>query len=313
MTLASNDIQNIQSTILIATGRGNSVSAEITQSHVNRMAYLPYGYPSAHQQPASRLGFNGELREQQTCWYFLGNGYRVYNPVLMRFHSPVNLSPFGVGGVNSYMYCVGDPINYLDPTGHIRIGSLLFRHLKTPVGALMATSVIAGVGGGVVQASDPGSSLGTALLMMSVAAGLGAGYLGFVKRPQIRLTGLLKKDALSNRPSSPLPRPDDGPPSYASLFPNAKSSDAPIIGVSAPARDSRNIIEINKLQKTTASPRKVYWPEVSGPGVRRQTINVGGQANPIPRGITIRRAAENVPDGVAPAQRRRRTNLYLEI
>jgi len=30
-------------------------------------------------------------------------------------------SPFGGGGLNAYMYCVGDPVNRADPTGHITV------------------------------------------------------------------------------------------------------------------------------------------------------------------------------------------------
>ncbi len=37
----------------------------------------------------------------------LGNGYRAYSPVLMRFNSPDSWSPFGEGGVNAYAYIEG--------------------------------------------------------------------------------------------------------------------------------------------------------------------------------------------------------------
>ncbi|MCZ0999690.1 flagellin [Streptomyces mirabilis] len=66
----------------------------------------------------SLLGFNGELSDPVTEHYLLGNGYRAFNPVLMRFHSPDSLSPFDGGGLNPYAYCLGDPINRVDPTGH---------------------------------------------------------------------------------------------------------------------------------------------------------------------------------------------------
>lgn len=68
---------------------------------------------------ARRLpGFNGELPDPLTGHYLLGHGYRAYNPVLMRFNSPDNLSPFDEGGINAYAYCRGDPVNRSDPDGH---------------------------------------------------------------------------------------------------------------------------------------------------------------------------------------------------
>jgi hypothetical protein len=62
-----------------------------------------------------------------TGHYLLGNGYRAFNPVLMRFNSPDNLSPFGKGGLNSYAYCLGDPINLQDSTGAAALPKLLSR------------------------------------------------------------------------------------------------------------------------------------------------------------------------------------------
>lgn len=64
-------------------------------------------------------GFNGERTDLLKDTYLLGNGYRAYNPRLMRFHCPDDWSPFGKGGLNSYVYCTGDPINLADPSGHM--------------------------------------------------------------------------------------------------------------------------------------------------------------------------------------------------
>ncbi|KAH8125933.1 hypothetical protein LI328DRAFT_166747 [Trichoderma asperelloides] len=101
--------------------------------------YMPYGYGSSDS-----LGFNGQWRDPITGWYHLGNGCRVYNPVLMRFHSPDQWSPFHSGEINPYGYCLGDPINHIDPTGHVKAfgmdssgGSNNF--LSQPLGPLQVT------------------------------------------------------------------------------------------------------------------------------------------------------------------------------
>ena len=58
-------------------------------------AYAPYGY---HLPDQGVLGFNGEQLDPVTEHYHLGNGYRAFNPSLMRFNSPDSLSPFDQGG-----------------------------------------------------------------------------------------------------------------------------------------------------------------------------------------------------------------------
>jgi RHS repeat-associated protein len=106
-----------QRTVLLAADLKNSVLAELDAGNPNRIAYSPYGQQSAQRGVMTRLGFNGELCEVKPEWYLLGNGYRAYNPRLMRFHSPDSLSPFGEGGLNAYGYCEGEPVMNSDPTG----------------------------------------------------------------------------------------------------------------------------------------------------------------------------------------------------
>jgi len=103
-------------THLLATDQQRSVLNLLDASVRHPLAYTPYG----HRQNGllSLLGFNGERRDPVTGSYLLGNGYRAFNPVLMRFNSPDSWSPFGEGGLNAYGYCVGDPVNQVDPTGH---------------------------------------------------------------------------------------------------------------------------------------------------------------------------------------------------
>ncbi|MGF0242147.1 RHS repeat-associated core domain-containing protein [Rhodococcus sp. IEGM1300] len=112
-------------TVLLATDNKNSVLAEIVADTTHRRAYSTYGHQSVQHEVMAGVGFNGQLREPRIGWYFLGNGYRVYNPRLMRFHSPDSWSPFGAGGLNAYAYCVGDPVNCSDPTGHVGLFKLL--------------------------------------------------------------------------------------------------------------------------------------------------------------------------------------------
>ncbi|WP_245399012.1 RHS repeat-associated core domain-containing protein, partial [Pseudomonas syringae] len=74
-------------------------------------------------------GYTGQRLDPVTGHYLLGNGYRAFNPVLMRFNSPDSLSPFGEGGLNAYGYCGGDPVNRIDLTGHMFNLSNFFRRI----------------------------------------------------------------------------------------------------------------------------------------------------------------------------------------
>ncbi len=127
-------VENETQTVLLATDQSQSILVQISPTDFRQMAYSPYGHRLAAQLAPTCLGFNGEYREQHTGWYILGNGYRAYNPVLRRFHSPDDSSPFDRGGLNAYAYCLGDPINYRDPTGHLGIfglGASLLSRLAT--------------------------------------------------------------------------------------------------------------------------------------------------------------------------------------
>ncbi|GLO58385.1 hypothetical protein PPUJ20066_44210 [Pseudomonas putida] len=100
---------------------------------ISKNAYAPYGYRLPNHYT---LGFNGECLDPVTGFYNLGNGYRGYNHVLMRFNSPDSLSPFAEGGFNAYAYCQGDPVNFLDPSGHL-IVSLVKMAARRPLLSLV--------------------------------------------------------------------------------------------------------------------------------------------------------------------------------
>lgn len=91
------------------------LAVDIQQSVMGATPYTAYGFSP---QRDSALGFAGEWRIIATEGYLLGNGQRLYRPDLMRFCSADSLSPFGKGGLSSYAYCKGDPVNHVDRSGH---------------------------------------------------------------------------------------------------------------------------------------------------------------------------------------------------
>ncbi|WP_144171740.1 RHS repeat-associated core domain-containing protein [Pseudomonas sp. Kh13] len=108
-------------TRLYMASNNNSVIAECAANdEVHEAAYSAYG-ELQEGKLLGLLGFNAEAREQALGWYLLGRGYRAYNPGLMRFHSPDNMAP-EVAGINPYVYCLGNPVMWQDPTGHYSRG-----------------------------------------------------------------------------------------------------------------------------------------------------------------------------------------------
>jgi RHS repeat-associated protein len=116
--------QRAAETVLPATDLQRSVLHSVDAQGRQGIAYSPYGHRPSGRDVFSLLGFTGERPDPVTGHYPLGKGYRSYNPVLMRFNQPDSLSPFGEGGVNAYAYCQGDPVNWSDPTGHIKLSML---------------------------------------------------------------------------------------------------------------------------------------------------------------------------------------------
>ncbi|WP_081232282.1 RHS repeat-associated core domain-containing protein [Pseudomonas chlororaphis] len=120
------------------------------------------------------LGFNGCLFDDVSATYILGHGYRPYSPTTRTFICRDSLSPFGVAGVNQYQYCNLDPINNIDPSGHLSysaqwglglgIAGLLLSVVPV-VGVLAGGTLLTlagglGVAGGVLGATS--SALGIA-------------------------------------------------------------------------------------------------------------------------------------------------------
>jgi RHS repeat-associated protein len=104
---------------LLAADRQRSPLHAFTATQQQTLVFTAYGTRPPPVTPLTWLEFTGERRVSSTGHYLLGNGYRAFNPVLMRFNGSDALSPFGRGGLNSYAYCAGDPVNRVDPAGTI--------------------------------------------------------------------------------------------------------------------------------------------------------------------------------------------------
>ncbi|PYH76174.1 hypothetical protein BO82DRAFT_369584 [Aspergillus uvarum CBS 121591] len=125
-----------------------------TEGGVHHTQYTPYGFshlPSTSTGGPS-VGFNGLLRDPITGRYHLGNGYRVYNPVLMRFHHPDPWSPFT---------SLGDPINRVDSSGHFGILGWKFswKDLLVTVVGITASVAVGALNGGASLAIQLGVSV----------------------------------------------------------------------------------------------------------------------------------------------------------
>ncbi|WP_448089457.1 RHS repeat-associated core domain-containing protein [Pseudomonas azerbaijanoccidentalis] len=114
-------------TSLLVTDQKRSILSASRNTLIDSFVYTPYGYRSPQNHLLTVFGFNGELPDLVTGHYLLGNGYRAFNPILMRFNSPDSWSPFGRGGINPYAAFQSDPINKVDPTGHIATSLMVLK------------------------------------------------------------------------------------------------------------------------------------------------------------------------------------------
>jgi RHS repeat-associated protein len=160
---------------------------------------VPIAFERGHTTPqgshlaTNTLGYTGQRRDPVTGCYHLGNGYRMYNPRLMRFQAADSMSPFGRGGINSYAYCLGDPINRQDPSGHFEIFSLIIGAI---IGAVVGAA-ISGVAEGV-RAATTGESfdwkqVGIGAALGFISGGFGAASTGAKTGVQV---GLAVADAV---------------------------------------------------------------------------------------------------------------------
>lgn len=167
---------NTHTQYLLVPDRTQSILACVGPATDKPGAFTPFGYRRSGKVSAA---WNGQVAESLSKHYLLGNGHRAYHPVLGRFSRPDALSPFGQGGLNTYAYCKGDPINATDPSGRISTALLLG-----------VTAVVVGAGGGAAGwLWSEGNEVGAAFLLAGSLV-LGSVAVGLIMRRSVQRAGV---------------------------------------------------------------------------------------------------------------------------
>ncbi|MDE6047747.1 MAG: hypothetical protein K2F56_03865, partial [Anaeroplasmataceae bacterium] len=108
--------------------------------------------------------YKGYYYDSETGLYLVTTRY--YNPEWCRFISPDSieyLDPNNINGMNLYAYCRNNPINYVDPDGHMPWWAALLIGGSIIVGLAVASVFTAGTVGAIVSGALAGSIINGAL------------------------------------------------------------------------------------------------------------------------------------------------------
>ncbi|MBB3210982.1 RHS repeat-associated protein [Herbaspirillum sp. Sphag1AN] len=178
-TVLARSINAIGTEVNVSDSAASVRTVSAANGGVRHIQYSPYGMSDIDGNGAATLiernrpGFNGERYDPLGQLYHLGNGQRAYSPELMIFLSPDPLSPFFEGGINSYIYCGGDPINFRDPSG---LSALPLWATWILIGLSIVLTAAAAVFGGpaaIAAAGMTGVLLKASLASSAVSLGLG--------------------------------------------------------------------------------------------------------------------------------------------
>ena len=161
----------------ILDARGNLLASydPLNQSFTH-FAYTPFGYRHDNWKNRSWLGFNGEPLDRTSGLYHLGNGARSYSTISHCFLTHDESSPFEEGGINGYVYCGNDPINFSDPTGQAEVARkyLIMPHQPLIYNQVAQAILMGGIGVALAPFTG-GGSMGVAAAMTGLAA-VSAGF-----------------------------------------------------------------------------------------------------------------------------------------
>ncbi|MFZ2602695.1 MAG: RHS repeat-associated core domain-containing protein, partial [Candidatus Omnitrophota bacterium] len=166
----------------------SSVITDTNGNQVEHYEYTPYGSfatnsviaspDGAKQSSVSHL-FTGKELDATGLYYY---GARYYDPEIGRFISADTIvqAPYDPQSLNRYSYCRNNPINYVDPSGHIWFIPLIIAAIiGAGVGAAVAAATSSDIGAGAIMGAISGalfwgagqaiSGLATALKIQSTA------------------------------------------------------------------------------------------------------------------------------------------------
>lgn len=265
---------------LLATDNANTVTQRLTNSAGKMFAHTPFGQRSPAAEDETGPGFNGQYLEPSGA-YLLGNGYRAYSPTLRRFNSPDSYSPFGAGGLNSYAYCQGEPVNHRDPSGHadgdllggfivgggIMMALLGFGMAFARPGRVAAFATLSGAGAGAAMLGG----VGLATSDQGLKAGLSAAAVGLTIGGAFAAGGMMRGAKGGTGGGAPALSPvaeRSAIPSQGTVARSASISSAPINSLPHTPVSVRRVSTPNALMNPTTSG----GPPIAGPA----NGNIGG-------------------------------------
>lgn len=148
------------------------------------------------------IRYRGYYYDRETGLYYLNARY--YNPEWRRFISPDDTAYLDVqtpNGLNLYAYCYNDPVNYVDPSGHGVILTMIL--IGTLVGAAVGFGFDAGKqlisNGWNFSKVDWGSAANSAIVggALGFSLAMGVGYLDPVIAGTATVGGLMAGGAFA--------------------------------------------------------------------------------------------------------------------
>jgi RHS repeat-associated protein len=178
-------------------GSSNVITDE-TGAQVALYEYSPYGEEVT--SPSSQITnyqFTGKESDESTGLYFYGARY--YDPTIGRFITPDTIvqSPYNPQSLNRYSYCLNNPLNYTDPTGHFWFLAAIFAIIKAAAVGAVIGAALGGVINGIsaaIQGVNIFQGIGYGIFSGLITGAVGGAAWGF---GAVGVGGLFGAKALS--------------------------------------------------------------------------------------------------------------------